>query len=156
MNIETFSALLPIKKHELDDELVQHSDVLFRISEQMTKLRELSASATDEFRKAEAEAFAAQKNMVDVGTGKGLSDTRAEMGARNDPYRNKSWTVMIGYKSELERWEALYEAWKSKGHNMKTLADLYATGNFSVGLGRPKYEERPAVARQRASRGGPG
>lgn len=155
MNIETYADQLKINKHQLDEELVVHSDVLFRISDQLSKLRELWAAATDEFKKAEAEAFAAQKQMMD--NGKPLSDTRAEMAVRNDPYRNKAWTVMVGCKAELERWEALYEAWKTKGYNMNTLASMYATGNFSVGLpnragNKHDYtKDAPASSRRRAS-----
>ena len=151
MNIETYSALLKINKHALDEELVTHSDVQFRIAEQINKMSEFHAAEVDELKKVEAEAFAAQKMVLD--NGKPLSDTRAEMRARTDPHRMKAWTNMTAAKSDLDRWQKLYDAWIGKGHNMKQLVALYCTGNFSVSLGqpaRPAYTEAPAVTRRRA------
>lgn len=130
--IEHFRDLLTINKHALDDELVQHSDVMYRIAESLTKHGEFYASAVDELKKAEAEAFAAQKMILIEG--KPQSDTRADMAARNDPHRNKAWSAMTGAKAEQERWQKLYDAWVAKGHNMKQMVSLYCTGNFSVGL----------------------
>jgi hypothetical protein len=156
MDIETFSAHLKIDK-QLDEELVVHSDVLFRISEQVNQWKEAHAKAIDTFKQAEAEAFAAQKQLVDGSTGKPLSDTRAEMGARIDPFRVKAHVLMANAKAQLDRWESLYEAWKTKGYNMNTLAAIYATGNFSVGLpnraGNPKhdYTKDAPSPRRRAS-----
>lgn len=158
MKIETYSDLLKINKHQLDEELVVHSDVLFRINERIVKLREFSVSASDELKKSEAEAFAAQKQMLD--NGKPLSDTRAEMGARTDPFRMKAWTAATAAKAELERWEGLYAAWKDKGYNMSTLAGLYQTGNFSVTLpnrtgNKHDYtKDEPAAAPTRRRAGG--
>lgn len=153
MNIETFEPLLIINKHALDDELVQHSDVTFRIAKEMTKAREFHAAAADELKKVEAEAFAAQKQLLD--NGKPLSDTRAEMATRNDPFRMKAWTIVQHAKSNLDLWEKLYEAWIGKAHNIKTLVALYATGQFSVGLpssaARAPYAERPAVTSRRTA-----
>ena len=132
MDIATFSELLVIKKHQLDEELVVHSDVLFRISEEVVRLHGVVARCADDLKQAEAEAFNAQKMMLI--DGKPPSDTRAEMGVRTDPFRVKAHTLLMHNKTELERWEGLYAAWKDKGYNMSTLAEMYRSGNFAVTL----------------------
>jgi hypothetical protein len=152
MDIKEFEDLLVIRKSTLDDELAQHSDVLYRIGKQVVKLSELHAAATDEFKKAEAEAYAALKTAVS--DGKPLSDKAVEMATRNDPYRLKAWTAMIAAKTELDTWEKLYDSWVVKGHNMKSLAGLYQTNTFSVALPytgqRKDYTAEPPATRRSA------
>lgn len=142
-NIETYRSMLVINKHALDDALEVQADVMDRISQQVTSASARSSKMHDAFRQAEAVAFIERKTAGD-------SDKVADINTKQDPFRTKAFALATQAKAELEEWQGLYEAWKSRGFALKELVSLYGTSYFSANpahnIERPG--SRPIIARR--------
>lgn len=126
MDIKTFSGMLKPDKNRLDHELEVQSDVMFRICEKIAALTREHAVLVDQIKGAEFEAFKHAK-------GEGSSDKHAELQSKSSPMRTAIFRDAAFAKEELERWQGLYEAWKTRGYSLNNLVELYKAQYFTTG-----------------------
>ncbi len=124
--IEVFRNMLRINKHRLDDELEIQAETQERISSHLAQLNsrqlELKKTLDQEAARIVAELKEASK----------ISDTAADKEAKRDRAYITAWQAWLVARQEHEEWAGLYEAWKARGYQLKTLADLHGDQYFAV------------------------
>lgn len=126
LTLDQVRRMLPTQKHRLDDELEIHADIQERISLQVTVHNSRVLETKDELAKLES------RLIDDLKDGERISNEVAAGRVKRDPERVRAWQRYQAARAEHEAWLGVYEAWRSKGYGMKTLADLYMAQYFNV------------------------
>lgn len=133
---QELKALLPVSKHELDDALEKQADIMERISSRVVHWNSRVASTKEELAKLESRiAYEVRESAG----GKVTLDGIAGIQLRN-PDRARCWDKLQENRSQLELWQGLLDAWRSRGFAIKALCDLYAAQYYSVNT----HQARPA------------
>lgn len=127
MDYEAFSKMLHIQKHRLDDELEVQSDILQQIGEGAATMTAREAQAKEDLDQLEAELF-----LELYKKGGGTTKEQAQASIQLDPDRNRLWKKWQSSKTEKERWSKLYDSWKARGFDLKSLGQLYTDQYFTV------------------------
>lgn len=160
--LDYFRRLLPINKHELDDELECQAEVFERIS------REVAACATEVAYAKDALLRTEARLLLDFKDAGGMSEKVIDANVKRHPDRTASAKEYSAALRKHEMWTSLQDAWRQRGYALKTLADLYVSSYFDskpieAGDARAqgrrinerleKYEaQRAAVRAERVSR----
>ena len=137
--LREFQQLLPIRKHRLDDELEMQGEILYRIGEHRARANKAMLEAKSELAFIEAEISAKARNRmqkVTVGELAGIT--------LMDPQHRSANSEYLAMCERYDRWDALYEAWRSRGFALKTLGELYISSYYtsdSIGSKREKQEQ---------------
>lgn len=126
-SIETYTGLLEVQKHRLDDHLEFQASFMQEIAEQYVHCNNKATALKDELQQVEARIAADVRDTHDK-----VSLAEIDGKIKRSPERN---TALIKYqtaKVEADKWAALLESWRAKGFAIKTLADLYAAQYFSL------------------------
>ncbi|AFE86397.1 hypothetical protein vBValSR12Z_71 [Vibrio phage vB_ValS_R12Z] len=142
--IRSFKNRLRIDKNDLDNELVEQSHLFFEVSERLTW-----AKAERDEVKRECDELAGELKADLFAENPKLADTKATAIVKKDPdyqerYREKSDADRI-----VGAWEALVEAFKSRGYMLRQLADLYVANYYSPISGGESQDDK---RRKRAER----
>lgn len=147
--IRQFKQKLRIDKNDLDGELVIQAHVFFEVSERLTWAKAERDSVKQECDELagniKAEIFEEQPK---------LAATKADALVRKDP----EFIDLYKERKEADRivgmWEALVEAFKSRGYMLRQLADLFVANYYSpTSMGESSEEKRQKSAeRTRRSR----
>lgn len=126
-SLAQFRAMLPVHKHRLDDELEVHADTMDRISQQVWAMNRREVEAKDALAKIEARRGADLRNAAEKGT------TVGEIAGLvlRDPERIRAFNAHLNAMEEHAHWKSLLDAWRTKGFNIKTLADLHSANYYS-------------------------
>lgn len=139
IKIEEFRRMLKINKHDLDTELIQHAETQEHIGREIAwRERQLA-----EFKDA-MESIEHDKVNEAKGAATKLTAEQAKGEARKTPGWRAARSNYQGLGQDVAEWHALLEAWKTRGYNLKTLADLYTAKYYerdSVGVGRTSDRE---------------
>ncbi len=135
--IEVFRNMLRINKHRLDEELEIQAETQERISSQTARLnsRQLELKKT-----LDQEAARIVAELKEAGK---ISDTAADKEARRNRDYVTAWQAWLVARQEHEEWLGLYEAWKSRGYQLKTLADLHGDQYFAIDSASGRAVQRP-------------
>lgn len=137
--LQEFSALLPIRKHELDYELERHPSILFDVGSQMAAANARLAQAKDDLDVIESElADDIREGDPKLGSAKIMVKVNAH------PRRTKSAREVMSAKREAEEWSYLYESFKARGFALKSMCDLFIANYFAPDSNTP----RPELARR--------
>ena len=143
--IEVFRNMLRVNKHRLDDELEIQGETQERISSHLARLNSRQLELKKSLDSVEASVIARLKE----GDSK-LSNPIAEKEARRDRDYISAWQAWSVARQEYEEWLGLYEAWKSRGYALKTLADLYGDQYYAIdSAGGRVPRDDPDAARAR-------
>jgi hypothetical protein len=142
MNIKDYRGMLMISKHRLDDELEIQAEIQDRIATQKALANTKQLEAKDLLMRKEgrlAEDLRDDEPKLTVGA--------INAKVARDPERMKAWDHYQAMRAEHEAWEGLHEAWKSRGYNLKAMADLWQAGywtsdSYSPAGPRGKQEDR--------------
>lgn len=123
--------LLPTSKHALDDELERQADVQDRISVAVAQAGMAATKAKDNLARVEASL------LQDVHTnaaneGKKLTVDQAGGFVRRHRDRMRAFDELCRCQAEHEEWQGIYEAWRSKGFNLKALGALFEAQYFTI------------------------
>lgn len=118
-DFDTFRRLLPIQKHELDEELALQAEFLQHISHNLVRAKSFAAQAKDALERLEAELHFYHKE----NSGK---MTVAELNGKIicDRRRIIAFEKLQAALGTLSDWEGMYESWKARGFALRSLVDL--------------------------------
>ena len=144
--IEVFRNMLRVNKHRLDDELEIQGETQERISSHLARLNSRQLELKKALDSTEAVVISRLKDNDPK-----LSNPIAEKEARRDRDYVAAWQAWSVARQEYEEWLGLYEAWKSRGYQLKTLADLYGDQYFMIdsASGRSVSRDDPEAGRAR-------
>lgn len=125
--IDVFRNMLRINKHRLDDELEIQAETQERISSHLARLNSRMLELKKSTDQTEASVIARLKD-----NDAKLSNPLAEKEAKRDREYMSAWQAYQVARQEYEEWLGLYEAWKSRGYQLKTLADLHGDQYFAI------------------------
>lgn len=143
-SIEFYRGRLRVDRHQLDDELEEHSLLYEQIGQAMTAANSSAIKAKDQLAKVEA------RLAEDLKSGEpSLSIQRLDAKIKRHPDRRESFSAWVEARERYEEWQALHEAWKTRGFTIRNLSDLYLGQYFALnsttnraGDSRRAYEER--------------
>jgi len=124
--LNEYRGMLRISKHTLDDDLEVQPVVMERIGDMLVGLNTEVLERADALKRVESRVFADAK-------ANGESDKLADMTARRSAERTEAWNRLQDARTEHERWQALQDAWKSRGYAIKELVSLHSANYFVVG-----------------------
>jgi hypothetical protein len=144
--IEVFRNMLRVNKHRLDDELEIQAETQERISSHLARLNSRQLELKKSLDATEALVISRLKD-----NDAKMSNPVAEKEARRDREYVAAWQAWSVARQEHEEWLGLYEAWKSRGYQLKTLADLHGDSYFTIDStsSRSSLREDPEAARTR-------
>lgn len=125
--IDVFRNMLRINKHRLDDELEIQAELQERISAHTARLNSRMLECKKGLDAEEARVIAQLKD-----NDAKLTNPQAEKEARRHRDYISAWQSYAVARQEHEEWLGLYEAWKSRGYQLKTLADLFSDQYFTI------------------------
>lgn len=125
--IHQYRVLLLVDKHSLDSALEMHSTYQDEIAEQHALANHEAYLKKQALEELEANLFVEFK---DASTK--VSNDWALAEIKKNRERTELWTKYSAAKVLAAEWEGLLDAWKSRGYNIKTLADLYVAQYFAV------------------------
>lgn len=147
--LRDFQALLPIRKHRLDEELELQGEVLYRIGERKAAANSVMQRAKDDLASVEAEVYTRARDSVTKITVQELQGI-----VQRDPKRRAAWLDYVEAREVFERWESLYESWRSRGFALKALGELYISSYYtteSVGSTQRHQQDQEYQANRRAA-----
>lgn len=154
---DTFQRLLPIQKHELDEELALQAEFLHHISQHLVKAKSRAAQAKDRLEQTEARLYASYKASEGKITVQELHGLVTQNRERIQDFQTHQAAL-----DNLGDWEGMYEAWKARGFALRSLVDLRLSNYYtpdSISKGGDDYSNtRRAIAdiRRRNSQPSPG
>lgn len=150
--------MLHINKHRLDDELEIQSEMLNRISEEMTRAGAKEIEAKETCEQSEAELFL---DLTSKTSANKMTKDQAEATIKTDAFCTKQRKLYYTAKTEHNKWKGLFESWKARGYDLKALGQLHADQYFQLdsvsgtkrNAGQNEHERlRSNMAEQRQSR----
>lgn len=129
LSYDSYTKMLRVNKHRLDDELEIQSDVLNEIGEELARQGAREAQAKDDLDSIEAEIYV---ELTDKASTTKMTKDQAQANIQLDPDRIRLWKAYQIAKTEKARWQSLYEAWKARGFDMKALGQLYTDQYFAI------------------------
>lgn len=148
IKLDDYRRLLPINKHNLDQELEVQGEMLYHISEGRTIANSQMLEAKNSLARIEAGISSearSRASKITVGELDGIVQMNRD--------RQASWEAYQEARAIFEQWDGLYESWKQRGFALKTLADLYIGNYFvidSAGGGRSRVAEKDHDNNRRA------
>lgn len=147
---------LVFSKHNLDEALLQHSELFYRCGEMVAKY----SSIRDEAKKRMEESYARnslriREECVQEGR-KATEDLIKQLTLLDDDYKEDCSTYLRA-KWESEIWSALKDAYSSRGFMVKEMAELWKASYFNTetitgGTEEVQYEvQRAKLAEGRKS-----
>lgn len=127
MDLTFYRSLLRIDKNRLDEALEVQADHQDRISEQVARLNTRSSDLKKTLEEVEARIIEDLK-----ADDPKLSNPIAEKEAKRHADWKRAWREYQAAREEFEVWTGLHMAWVSRGYQLKTLADLYASQYFAI------------------------
>ncbi|AFV81305.1 hypothetical protein F862_gp073 [Vibrio phage vB_VpaS_MAR10] len=145
--IRSFKGRLRIDKNDLDNELVEQSHLFFEVSERLTWAK----AERDEI-KRECDELAGEIKAEIFADNPKMADTKATALVKKDAdfierYREKTEADRI-----VGAWEALVEAFKSRGYMLRQLADLYVANYYSPISGGESQDDKRRKSAERTER----
>lgn len=145
--LRQFKSKLRIDKNNLDGELVIQSQTFYEISERLTWAK----AERDEI-KRECDELAAELKSVIFQENPKLAATKADSLVKKD----EDFIELYKERKEADRivgmWEALVEAFKSRGYMLRQLADLYVANYYSPTSAGESRQEKRAKSAERTER----
>lgn len=135
--------MLRTNKHRLDDELEIHAEMQERISAELNHAAARMHEAEEALKRCESRLTLEFREQGDRGT---MDDIKARV--RRDTARREAWERLQERTSAHAEWEALLDAWKVKGYNVRDLALLYQSSYFA--MTEHQLRHRNEVARGRS------
>ena len=124
---------LRIDEDALDEALLIHSDLFYRVSKQLTLLVSQRDAADQEKKEIEARVDAQLRHDAEVSESK-----TTEPQIKNDIRRDKDVIKAIDKLLELDKqvgqWQALKEAFLQRSYMLKAMCDLYIAGYFGANM----------------------
>lgn len=123
--LEQYQKMLFTNKLRLDDELELQAEVQYNIGAEVVRLNTKMLEAKDYLQRIEAQLlddFKSDKVTVDQAKGRVM----------RDPNRQKAWAGYQQLREVHELWDALLDAWITKGYKIADLAALYGSDYFAV------------------------
>ena len=138
--VDDYRDLIPIKKHQLDQELEVQADLMLRISDAKVRAASRMHAAKDDLSTVEARVY------MRIREG-GVKYTADETSSRvqQDDRRYAAWKEFQAARQDYDRWEGLFEAWKQRGFALKVLADLFLGSYYTtISVGAADKQQRTA------------
>lgn len=123
--LETYTKMLFVHKHRLDDELQMQGEIMFRIAENMATANAVANQSKDDLKSTEARLFVKYSD----DNKEGVAKTNHKVNI--DPERTKAYRKMIADAKEAEKWGSLYDAWKARGFALKSLCELHLANYYT-------------------------
>lgn len=149
LDYEAFVKMLHVNRHRLDDELEVQSDIFHQIGEQLAYAGARESDAKDRLDTCEAELYLDLTNKASTAK---MTKDQAQATIQLDPFRVKAFRAHQATKTEKSNWQSLYDSWKARGFDLKTLGQLYTDQYFAIdsaGRAVPR-EDRTARRQQEA------
>lgn len=124
MTLEEVGRLVPINKHNLDEELATQAEVMFRIAEAKAKAASRMQDAKDALATEEARLYIGERR-----SGEKMTALEMTSKVQASPRRLKAYDAYQEARHAAEQWDDLFEIWKQRGFALRTLTDLYL-GNY--------------------------
>lgn len=146
-DLEDYRQCLAINKHALDDEIMEQSDVFYRVSERVALSVSLRDSAKDELARARIKIELKLRKSVASGTGR---VTDKEILAKVDG--NKKVIALVDIylqkRTDADLWFALKESFIQRSYMLRNLGSLYVAGYFveRIVQGKDKQSQDTAFA----------
>lgn len=148
-SLDYYRRRLRLDKHALDDELEEHALLLDEIAQEEARRNTAALKAKDQLAKLEG------RLADDIKAGDpSLSIAKVDAQVRRHPERREAMQAWLEAREAHEQWSALRDAWKTRGHNIRNLSDLYTGQYFALNSTRTQraqnrsrdyeYRERPA------------
>ena len=145
--LRSYQKRLQIDRNDLDGELVIQAQVMFEVSEALTWAK-AERDAIKQEMDEEAGIIKAQLFQEEPK----LAGTKADALVKKD----EGYMEIRKEKSEKDRivgqWEAMVEAWKSRGYMLRQLADLYVANYYSPTSAGESSSEKRHKRRERDER----
>lgn len=128
---EEFRGNLKIKRNDLDSELVRHPEYSYQVSEKYV----LAVSKRDEAKEALKQIDAQLGEEFRSGeSGKKLTQAAVTDRIELHPDHQKAKARYLRYCREADQWEALKEAFLSRGFVLRDLVALHLSQHYSLGV----------------------
>jgi hypothetical protein len=124
---------LHIDENSLDDELVIHPDLFYRVTKQLTLLISQRDAADQEKKEIEARIDAQLRHDAEV-TDTKTTERQIESDKRRDKDVIKATDRLLELNKQVGQWQALKEAFMQRSYMLKAMCDLYVAGYFGANL----------------------
>jgi hypothetical protein len=118
---------MKVDKNNLDAVLERHAQFQSEIATELSEVTRELAQAKEELALEESRLYLLIKD-----TGDRVAHETALARVKTNRSRIVLAEAYNSLKQECDKWSGLYEAWKSRGFNIKTLSDLYSSQYFAI------------------------
>lgn len=129
LTIEFIRRRLPTSKHQLDDELSMQADIMERINSRVVFFNTALIEAKENLAQVEARLTA---DFREDSNDRRMTVADVESAVRRHEDRLEAWKKWQRARETHEIWSGAYDAWRTKGFNIKALGDLFAAQYFAI------------------------
>lgn len=140
IKIDEFRVMLRINKHDLDTELIRHAETQEHIGRELAWRERQLSEFKDIMESIEHDKVNAAKDSAVKVT---VEQAKGE--ARKHPAWRAARGNYQGLQQDVAEWQQLIDAWRTRGFNLKTLADLYTSKYYERDSVSSRDEQRAAV-----------
>lgn len=127
--LEELEAGLLIDKNDLDEELIRHPDLFYRVSKELTMLTSRRDAAKQEIAAVEAEADARARRAMRKGDEK-VTEPEVKARIRLDKDVEDAYRVHQDLARDVGLFSALKEAYQSRSYVIKDLVQLWIANYY--------------------------
>jgi hypothetical protein len=124
---------LRIDENALDEALLTHPDVFYRVSRQLTLLISQRDAIDQEKKEIEARVDAQLRHDAEVTETK-TTETQIKSDTRRDKDVIRITDKLLEYNKQVGQWQALKEAFLQRSYMLKAMCDLYVAGYFGANM----------------------
>jgi hypothetical protein len=139
MKLSDYRRLLRPDKHRIDDGLEEQASLLDEISDARARANTAANLAKDELARIEA---IVGDDLLELHGKLSVDNLKARV--IRDSRRRDVFNAYQDAREAAEQWDGLYEAWKSRGFQLRGLADLWMASYFNSDSYTPREHERTA------------
>lgn len=147
--IDYYRGRLKVSKHQLDDELEEHAELLDQIGQAVAATNTLAIEMKDKLGKVEGRVSDQMRDLHEKATVGAINSM-----VQRHPERVAAYERWVSAREDHEQWQSLHEAWKARGYGISTLSGLYANQYFALKStsarvpSKRSYDEGRAAMRQ--------
>lgn len=136
--LDQYRNMLGINKLRLDDELEIQAQIQEQIGRTVAQLSARMLEMKDLLARTESDLIDTLKERDSKAT---VDQCKARM--LRDPHRVKAWENLQRARLEHDEWDAVLQAWITKGYKLADIGGLYASDYFAIRtIARPDGERR--------------
>lgn len=130
-NLEICKKFLQLDKNTLDESILYHSEIFYRISEKLSILVSLKDEAKNIMETTHARLSIEYRNIAKH-TGEKITEDYLKQKVAVDSEYQEKFDNYLASKMEVDLWASMKDAFLQKGFMLKLMGDLYVSNYFSI------------------------